>query len=345
VLKGERRVELINQISHGFLEVSGLLSLNIYVVRCYQVEKYHTGFTLFAAGEEACVYVQMYKLPEGAEKMSEDLAFQMQGKGWGKLPKKNTLHLNIFPTEWTHAVSVQSPKRVIHRYQNPDRAVFIRYTGKSLQDPLLTGFNKHVGYLPGMWHTELASTEFFVHVASNVAPVSIVDALDLRVEQQAIRNMILDGVQRFASEQRDTHGDLYSLPVTGMVVWLDVGNGSISIHFDVRVPFEIDGSYSHQDYASLTRENWRHFLEHYDCGHKVTLTDPNGKAIKIAPGSDYNFGEQFGQLILNLVQTLREEKVFSALYFTSGAELIIEADDAAFSWPSIDEGRGKVNLL
>ena len=345
MLRTQGRVELSDRIAHGFLEASGLHGLNLGKVLCYKWEMFHTGFTLFSPDDQASVYVQMYKLPVGEQKLAEDVAFQVQGKEWGKSPKGDTLQVKIFPADWTHAASAQSPKRIVHLYRGPDRAVFIRYVGKSLRDPLFTGFNDHLQYLAGKWHTELVNQEFFVPAEPYVAPVAIIDALDLRVEQQAVRQMILEGVKRFASEQRVSGGDVHGLPVTGIIVWFDVGNGYVSVHFDVRAPFENDGAYSHQEFAALPRENWRQFVERFCDGHKVTLTGLNGKAIKIAPGSDFNIDDAFGQMLLNLVKAMRTEKAFAALLLASGAELVIEADDAAFAWPSRYEDRGKENRV
>ena len=74
------------------------------------------------------------------------------------------------------------------------------------------------------------------------------------------------------------------------------------------------------------------------------MTGLNGKAIKIAPGSDFNIDEAFGQMLLNLVKAMRTEKAFAPLLLASGAELVIEADDAAFAWPSYED-RGKDNRV
>src|SRR5262249_25447149 len=205
-----------------FVEASGLQAMNLGKVLCYQREKYHTGFTLFSQDDQACVYVQMYKLPVGEGKLAEDVAFQVQGKGWGKLPRADSLQLKIFPSDWTHSVSAQSPKRIVHLYRGPDFAVFIRYVGKSLRDPLFTAFNDQLLYLAGKWHTELVNQEYFVLAEPHVEPVAIVDALDLRVEQRAVRKMIVEGVKRFASEQRVSGGDVDGLPVTGIILWFDV---------------------------------------------------------------------------------------------------------------------------
>ena len=339
------RAEMPDRFAHGFLEASGLQSMNLGIVRCYQQEKYHTGFTIFSQDGQASVYVQMYKLPVGEAKMAEDLAFQVQGKGWGKPPGGESLLLKIFPSDWTYAVSTQSPKRIVQMYRGPDLALFIRYSGNSLRTPLFFAFNDHLMYLNGKWHTELVNQEYFVPPKSRVKTTAIVDALDLRLEQQSVRQMILEGLKRFASEQRVPGGDVHGLPVTGIVFGLNVENGYVSVHFDVRVPFQVDGSYSHEEFGVLTRENWRQFVDRFCDGHKVTLTGLNGKTIKMTPGSGFNLDEAFGLMLLNLVKTLQTERAFDALLLASDAELVIEADDAAFSWSSRDGDRGKENRV
>ena len=178
-----------------------------------------------------------------------------------------------------------------------------------------------------------------------MAPVATVDAVDLRVEQAAVRKMILEGVERFASEQRVPGGDVHDLSVTGIVMWFDVGNGYASVHFDVRAPFENDGDYSHQEFAALPRENWRQFVERLYDGRAVTLTGLDGKAIDIASGSDFNIDEAFGLMVLDLVKAMRTEKAFAPLLLAPDAELLIEADDDAFAWPSRYEDRGKENRV
>src|SRR5262249_31449799 len=147
MLRSQSGVELPDRITHGFLEVAGLRGLNLDKVLCYQDETYHTGFTLFSSDAQSSVYVQMYKLPAGEEKLAEDVAFQTKGKEWGNPPKADTLQVKIFPADWTHAASTQSPKRIVHQYRGPDRAVFVRYVGNSLRHPLFTGFNNHLRYL------------------------------------------------------------------------------------------------------------------------------------------------------------------------------------------------------
>lgn len=290
------------------------------------------------------MYVQMYQLPKGEKKLEEDLAFQVDGKKWGKAPKGEVLQLKIFPASWTHVAFWLNPKRIVHRYQGPNRAVFIRYVGKSLRDPLFIGFNEHLRYLPDMWHTELVNHVLSVPAATSMAPAATVDAVDLRVEQASLRKMILEGVEWFASDQREPDGDVHDLPVTGIIVWFDVANGYASVHFDVRAPFEIDGAYSHQEFAALPRENWRQFADRLYDGHAVTLTGLDGKAVKIAPGSDFNLDEAFGLMVLDLVLSMRTEKAFTPLFLAPGAELIIEADDAAFVWPNCED-RGKDNRI
>jgi hypothetical protein len=337
-------VELPDRLAHGFLEASGLRSLNLRKAICYQYEKYHTGFTLFGSDDQASVYVQMYKLPAGEQKLAEDVAFQVQGKKWGKPPKGDTLQLKIFPADWTQSASAQGPKRIVHQYRGPDRAVFLRYLGKSLRDPLFTRFNNHLRYLAGEWHTELVNQEMFAP-AEPPTSVAVVDAVDLRAERVAVRNMILEGVKRFASEQRVSGGDVHDLPVTGIIVWFDVGNGYVSVHFDVRAPFENDGAYSHQEFAAIPRENWRQFVERFDDGNEVTLTGLDGKTIKIAPGSDFRIDDAFGRMLVDLVKAMRTEKAFAPLLLASSAELIIEADDFTFAWPSRYEDRGKENRV
>lgn len=287
----------------------------------------------------------MYQLPIGEQKLAEDVAFQVQGKEWGKSPKGDTLQVKIFPHDWTHAVSAQSPKRIVHLYRGSDRAVFIRYIGKSLRDPLLAGFNERLEYLAGKWHTELVSRDFFIPPEPKVALVTGIDSLDLRVEQQAIRRIVLEAVRRFASEQQVPGGDLYGLSVTGIICWFDIENGHFSVHFDVRAPFEIDGAYSHEEFASLPRENWRQVFERFCDGAQVTLTGLTGKVVKIKPGNDFNFEEAFGLILVDLVKTMQAEKAFAALLLVSDAELIIEAHDAGFAWPSSFEDRGKENRL
>lgn len=337
--------ELPDRIAHGFLEAAGLHALDLGKVRCYQFDEFHTGFTLFSPDEQVSVFVQMYMLPDGENKLAKDLAFQVDGKNWGKSPKGETLQLKVFPADWTHAAFSKNPKRIVHQYRGPDRAVFIRYVGKSLRDPLFTGFNQHVRYLGDEWHTELVNRELVAAAEPYVPPVATIDAVDLRDEQAAIRKMILEGVERFASAQRAPGGDIYDLPVTGIIVWFDVGNGYASLHFDVRAPFENDGAYSHQEFVALPRENWRQFVEHLYGGHAVTLTGLDGKATKIAPGSDFNIDQAFGLMVLDLVKALRAKKSFSPLRLAPGAELMIEADDFAFAWPSRYEDRGKENRV
>jgi hypothetical protein len=339
------KATLPDRIVHGFLEAAGLHTMDLGTVLCYQFEEFHTGFTLFGPGAETSVYVQMYRLPEGEKKLEKDLVFQVTGKKWGKPPRGDALQLNIFPADWTHAAFSVSPKRIVHQYRGPDRAVFIRYLGKSLRDPLLTVFNEDLRYLAGAWHTDLADREFVVPTEPYVAPVVTVDAVDLRVEQAAVRKMILEGVARFASEQRVPGGDVHDLSVTGIIIWFDVGNGYASVHFDARAPFENDGAYSHQEFAALPRENWRQFVERLYDGHAVTLTGLDGNATKIAPGSDFNIDEAFGLMVLDLVKAMRTEKAFAPLLLAPVAELMIEADDFAFAWPSRYEDRGKENRV
>ena len=79
-------------------------------------------------------------------------------------------------------------------------------------------------------------------------------------------------------------------------------------------------------------------------GHAVTLTGLDGKAVKIAPGSDFNVDEAFGLMVLDLVKSMRKEKAFAPLFLAPGAELIIEADDSAFGWPQYED-RGKDNRI
>jgi hypothetical protein len=338
------RAELPDRIAHGFLQAARLNALDLSKVMCYRYDKFHTGFTLFSPNQEASVYVQMYQLPKGEKKLEEDLAFQVQGKKRGKPPKGNSVQLNIFPADWTHAASSQSPKRIVHQYRGPDRAVFIRYVGQSLRDPLFTAFNDHLRYLAGEWHTDLVDQEWIALPEPCAAPVEIIEAVDLRDEQATLRKMLLEAVERFSVAQREPGADVRDLPVTGIVVWFDVPNGYVSVHFDVRSPFEVDGEYSHQDFVALPRENWRQFGDRLYDGQTVTLTGLDGKAFRITAGGGFNVDEAFGLMVLDLLKAMRMEQAFSPLLRAPDAELIIEADDCGFAWPSYED-RGKDNRM
>jgi hypothetical protein len=77
--------ELPDRIALGFLEATGLHAMNLGRVLCYQTAGFHTGFTLFAP--DASVYVQMCRLPNGEDKLREDLTFQVKGKKLGEAAK------------------------------------------------------------------------------------------------------------------------------------------------------------------------------------------------------------------------------------------------------------------
>ena len=67
---------------------------------------------------------------------------------------------------------------------------------------------------------------------------------------------------------------------------------------------------------------------------------------QIAPGSDFNIDEAFGLMVLDLVKAMRMEKAFVPLGTGAGCgSCSIEADDAAFAWPSRYEDRGKENRV
>lgn len=345
MLRPETRAELPDRIEHGFLQAGGLHALELSNVRCYQFHGFHTGFTLFSPDQERNVFVQMYQLPAGEKKLDEDLALQVNRKKWGRAPKEAVLQLAIFPDGWAHTVFCLSPKRVVHEYRGPDWAVFIRYAGQSLRDPLFVEFNEHLRYLPDMWHTELVNHVLAVPAETHAAPAATVESLDLRAEQVAMRGMILDAVKQFASDQREPGGDVRDQPVTGIVVYFDVGNGCAVTSFDVRRPFEVDGEYSHEGFAVLPRENWREFVDRFYDGHAVTLTGLDGKTTQLEPGSGFNFEEAIGMMIVDLFKVMRTEQLFAPLLLAPGAELIIEAHDAAFTWPSEHEERGNDNRI
>jgi hypothetical protein len=345
MLNDETRAAIPDQIRHGFLRATKLRKLNLGEVRCYQFDDFHTGVTLFSPDEQTCVYIQMYALPAGANQLNEDLQRQVAGKKWGTTPKEDVLKLEIFPASWKHSAFWQNPKRIVHLYQGRNQAVFIRYTGKSLRDSLLNEFNKNLRCLKRSWHTELVNHVLSAPSEDATESATIVDALDLRVEQTAIRKMILNGVKRFASNQRDATSDDYKLRVSGIILWFDVGNGYISVHFDVRAQFKNDGEYSHQEFTSLPRENWLAFVERLYDGYSVALTGLDGKVIRIQPESDLNVDEAFGLMMVQLLKSMRKEKAFAPLLIAPGAELMIEADDGAFSWPSHRKGRGKENRV
>jgi hypothetical protein len=339
------QTSLPDHIAHGFLELSNLRDLPLGKVRCYQFGRHHLGFTIFAPDEQSTVYVQMYKLPQATAQLKEDLAFQTKSNAWGVSPRGDILKLNIFPAIWTHAALSDSPRRIVHQYKSAKRALFIRYIGRSLEHPLLSTFNQNLRYLPNAWHTTLVDHELAAPVAPYVPPASTVNTLDLRTEQAAIYRLILDAIKRIATDQRTRGSDVYKLSVSGIILFFDVCNGHVSVHFDVRVPFENDGAYSHQEFASLPRENWRQLIEFFYDGNPVTLTSLEGKARKLSPKNDFNFDKTVGEMILNVLKSMREQKAFTPLLLHPRAELIIEADDGAFAWPARYKDRGKKNRV
>ena len=333
------RMELPERIAHGFLEAGGLQGLGLGKVRCYQFAEFHTGFTLFSPDEQASVFVQMYGLPDGEELLEKDLGFQVKGaKGWGKAPQGICCGWGFFLGSGRTRHIRRIRKRIVHQYRGPRRAVFIRYIGKSLKDPLFAGFNEGLRYLPEDWHVELVNRELAKPREPYVATTGKIEAVDLQLEAEAVRGMIVEGVKRFAGEQRSAGGDVEGLGVTAMLVNFDVGNGHASVSFDVRVPAGNDGSPSHSEYAALPRENWRQLVEHFYEGHGVTLTGMDGKVTQIAAGSEFDFDAAFGGMVVEVVKGLQREKGFSGLLVGPGAEIFVEAHDATFVWPT-NEGR------
>lgn len=335
---------LPDRIAHGFLEVAGLLRMPVGCVRCYGESDNHAGFTVFTEDEEACVYVQMYLLPGGETALQEELDFQIDKRKWGKKSSPDTLKLDIFPRDWTHQAFPQTPKRIVNLYRGTDRAVFIRYVGNSLREPLFKAFNSNVRFLLDAWHLDWMYADLMAPRDAYVAPAGTVNQLDLRDEKTAVRALFADAIAKFAAEQREQGGDLHDQPVTGIVVWFDLGNGHLSLHFDVRKPFRVDGSYSHDEYAAVSRTNWQQLFACLDEGKPVNLVGLNGDSTEIGPDDDADFAEPIGQLIVNVLRELRAEKAFAPLLLSPKAELIIESEDGYF-WPSVKKGRGRDNRL
>ena len=165
--------EFPDRFAQGFLEASRLRSLSIATIRIYERGESHAGFTLFAPDEQSDIFVQMFQLPAGRKKFKDDLAFQTSGKKWGKPLKQDVLQLNIFPKDWAHEAFPGSPRRIVHSYRGPNHAVFFRYQGESLDDPLFTQFNAHLRYLPDAWHAKTYEWRARRNLTSSRKPVSM----------------------------------------------------------------------------------------------------------------------------------------------------------------------------
>lgn len=316
-----------NSLAFGFLELSRLHGVPIGGVHCDQQSDSHASLRILNEDHsKVLLFVQMYRLPDGEQKYESDLALQLDDMDWEEPLLGGPLRLDIFPRDWSHRAFQISPRQILHRYRGADRATFIRYTGQSLNDPLLTQFNSSVRYLPDKWETDQAGKWFSVHRTEDEVEPATIDSLDLREEERLIREMFLDAVRRFANEQETPGKKLYQIPVTGIVLWHDFGNSYSSVHFDVHDPFGSGNHYSHAEYASLTRDEWGLFYSHSLDGNAVTLTGLNGKKIEIPSGKSERIDAAFDAMLTNLIKQLTLENDFAPLLRTANMQIHLETE-------------------
>jgi len=242
-----------------------------------------------------------------------------------------------------------NPRRNVHVYRSTSRALMIRYTSDHVDGsaPLLELANQNLTIVPDAWDTEFAAMVVQPGAIPWVEPESIdneTPLLDLRVEEKAIEQMILDATKRFVTLQQTVESELYELPVAGIVVTYDVGNGHVSLNFDVREPYEPDGSYSHEGFGALPRDNWQQFCsaayEGKTC--QVILRDGSTRAAEGEDGPDLD--TEIGQMLVDMLKRLRDTGKFSKLRAAAQCHLSVESPEGNFAWPVYGD-LGKEDLL
>jgi hypothetical protein len=309
----------------GFIELTRLRGVPMGAVHCDQRSASHAAIRIFREDHNSIpVFVQMYRLPEGDDQLESDLALQLDDVDWNEPPSGGPLRLDIFPHDWSHRAFQIGDEEILHRYRGPDLAIWIRYADSSFDAPLLKQFNRNIRYLPGRWDTSLTGKWFSVHITKDEVDQPAIDSIDLRDEYRAIREMILDGIKRFAEEQRTPRGKLYQVPVTGVVIWLDAGNDYFAIHFDTTEVFGSGNYFSHPDYASVKSDQMGRFFDHSLDGNPVTLWRLDGSKITIPAGKEERIGVAFEVMAKELVKQLKSEDVFSQLLRTADMKIRLD---------------------
>jgi hypothetical protein len=114
----------------------------------------------------------------------------------------------------------------------------------------------------------------------------------------------------------------------------------VMLQLDTRVRSEPDGTWTHEEFATLKRPGWRSAINAACDGKPVTAKLPGGKSQKLTGD---NLAKTFGEFFVSLLQAAKADGVWAELPRAPKCELGVEESGGEFGWPPYNK-RGRANL-
>ena len=168
--------------------------------------------------------------------------------------------------------------------------------------------------------------------------------IDLRPDAAAIKSMLRDSAARYA--KMNASDAKKNPPVTRLdfTFWLGDGGPAppyILLNLDTRPDAEPDGEWSHAEFATLERPNWKSAIDAaLDGEEEVEATLADGSA---QPLSGDNLEQTIGEFLVAVIKSARDEGSLQNLPMAENCELGVEESGGSFGWPRYED-RGKENL-
>lgn len=164
--------------------------------------------------------------------------------------------------------------------------------------------------------------------------------IDLRVEQDLIRSRLVRGVRRYAAHQADR-------PLTAIELQYSANDGFVNFNLDTRPEHEPGDltDMTHYGFESVECKHWRELSEWPD-DEPLEMITHTGELIRFESGPVEipEFERPFGEMLLDLLRSMRDAGDFAALPKAAGCQMGVEEMEGTFGWPDYAD-RGKDNLV
>jgi hypothetical protein len=166
--------------------------------------------------------------------------------------------------------------------------------------------------------------------------------LDLRKDAEDIRAMLNAAVERYAAGSALIATNY--APVSALNLTYDCGLGAhVTLHFDTRTDFEPDGTWTRDTFAQIDRPEWEQaYTTLQDRDLHFILADGSNLTLAAAT-DDEAYVTVFGQMLVDLLKSVRDTGKLLALPKVPGCEMGVEEVEGMFGWPAYEE-RGDNNL-
>lgn len=166
--------------------------------------------------------------------------------------------------------------------------------------------------------------------------------VDLREGAAEIRQMLIEGVSRYAAKHVHPKAGPFHPLVTAVELVFFLGQ-EVGLSLDTRPDRDWDGTWTHGWFMSVKLPEWQ-LTDNDDDAEDVAFVLLDGTTRTFPADTDVEaFAELFGHVLVTVLRTARDDGTLAGLPRVPSCELAVVELEGLYSWPSYED-RGKENL-